>query len=169
MVRALLVTLLVHSAGWAQGQLQAKVEAIQGLMPAATSCVILWSPQSSPELQDEFGLASSETGLRIIQTPINSLREMSGVLKALSPYSPDFILMLSDRMVTGKNAVKFVVRAYHRQSIPVFVESDDAISGGAYGALVLSGSQWKIKINGEVRADFPITPPEGDDRYTVSN
>lgn len=168
MIRGLLVLILVHSVALAQNELKDQIEAIQGLLPSATSCVILWNPKSNPEYESLFGVTSSETGLRIIQTPVESPRELSGVIKALTPYNPDFILLLSDRVVTGKNAVRFVCKAYHKKSVPVFGSGEDVLRGGAYGELAFAGGKWKIKINGEIRGEFRITPPEGDDRYSVA-
>ncbi|MCB1043389.1 MAG: hypothetical protein KDC35_10640 [Acidobacteria bacterium] len=169
MVRTLMMLGLLQATLWAQNQLKQQIEVIQGLMPGATSCVVLWNPKSSPELEGQFGTASSETGLRIIQSAVTSPRELSGVLKALSPYNPDFILMVSDKVVTGRNAIKFVVKAYRRDGVPIFGEGDEAIEGGAYGAMVFAGGKWKIRINGDVRSSYQIRLPEDDDRYLVSN
>lgn len=169
-MRRILIVLLISSPLMAQlddfaGQLQL----ISELLPDATTVGIIWNPQNVPDGEQQFADASAKTGLRVIQTPLRNVREISGVMKALAPYNVSFIYLVEDRLVTGKNAIKFIVKAGKKRGIPVFSLADDITESGVLGQLVKGeNGEWQLRVNGQTLADFGVTVPPGDDRFLVA-
>ncbi|MCB1050124.1 MAG: hypothetical protein H6510_01935 [Acidobacteria bacterium] len=145
-----------------------KFNLIQELVPNCTTVGVIWDPKSNPALEAVFGEVSSATGLRVVKTPLENIRDLSGLIRQMTQYNISFIYLHEDRLVSSKNVIKFVVKSTLDKKIPVFCQSEDVMTAGGYGELVNVGGSWKIRVNGNVKDQYDIAVPEGNDKFQVA-
>lgn len=146
--------------------LAGQLRIIHDLLPASSRLGMLYNP-SRPNIEAQIANASQTTGLVIIKSPVASARDMTNAIRALTKYDVDFIFMIDDKVVTGSQTIKFVVKQTMNEKVPVFTTSENAFTGGAYGWLIENGSSWRIKINSNIRDKFDITIPNDTSKFVV--
>ena len=164
-LRKLIPLLFFSTFVHAQDDLAFQVKLIKELLPDATRVGLLFNPT-----QDVDGLinrAVAETGIKVIKSPIASVRDVAKAVRNLSRYDVDFVIMVEERIVTSNNAIKYVVKQTVKKKIPVFTTSDNAMKAGACGHLVNATGKWQMKVNGKVVSRFDITVPDSNADITL--
>ena len=162
MFRKLIPFFLIACGAFAQmDDLSSQILVIKQLSPEFTRFGILYNPNQA-SIDAQIQNASINTGIVAIKSPVKSIREISGAVRSLGKFDVDFIFLYEDKIVTGNNSIKFVVKQTVKKKIPVFTTADNAFKGGAYGQLVQQEGQWRLKINGKVQSLFEITVPDSN-------
>ncbi len=164
-LRKFLPLLFISTCVMAQDDLAHHVKLIKQLMPDATRVGILFNPNT--EIDGLINRAVQETGIKIIKSPIASVRDVSTAVRNLDRYDVDFVIMIEERVVTSNNAIKYVVKQTVKKKIPVFTTSENAMSAGACGHLVNGAGTWQMKVNGKVVRLFDITVPDSNANITL--
>jgi len=149
-------------------ELNRQFDLVKELLPQATTAAVLWDPKANPNLDTLLGEVSSHTGLRIIKTPLENIRDLSGLLRQVLQYNVSFFYLYDDRLCGTKNVIKFVVKSTLDKQIPVFSSSQEALSGGSLGELSRQDGSWLIRINGNTRDQLGIAVPVDDPRFKIS-
>jgi ABC-type uncharacterized transport system substrate-binding protein len=168
--RAFLILSLGGMMAFAQDveELNAQFDLVKALIPQATTAAVFWDPKANPDLDAILGEVSSHTGLRIIKTPLENIRDLSGLLRQVLQYNVSFFYLYDDRLCGTKNVIKFVVKSTLDKQIPVFSSSQDTLSGGGFGELSRQDGSWLIKINGNARDQLGIAVPADDPRFKIT-
>ncbi len=146
--------------------LAGQLRIIRDLLPNSARLGMLYNP-SRPNIEALISNASQDTGLVIIKSPVANARDMTNAVRALTKYNVDFIFMIDDKVITGAQTIKFVVKQTMNEKVPVFTTSENAFPGGAFGWLIENGSSWRIKINGNIRDKFNITIPNDTSKFVI--
>ena len=149
----------------AQDDLAFQVKLIKELMPDATRVGLLFNPTT--DVDSMIMRAIQETGIKVIKSPIASVRDVATAVRNLDRYDVDFVIMVEERVVTSNNAIKYVVKQTVKKKIPVFTTSDNALTAGALGRLVNATGKWQMQVNGKVIRLFDITVPDANEDFTL--
>ena len=167
MTRILVPLFLLSLGASAQiGDLSEHVSLIKQLVPNSTRFGVFYNPNDG-SIDGQVAKATQDTGIQAVKSPIKSIREVSSSVRSMAKYQVDFIVLIEDKVVTGKNAIKFVVKQTVKKKIPVFTVSEAAFSGGALGQFVNNGGKWQVKINGKLLPKFDISVPDGSDQFII--
>jgi hypothetical protein len=147
-------------------ELSRQIALIKELAPDFTRFGILYNPSMS-NVDNEIQQVTMETGVMAIKSPVKSIREISDAVRALAKYDVNFIFLYEDKIVTGPNSIKFVVKQTVRKQIPVFTTAEDGFKGGAFGRPVKDGDNWILKINSKVLSLFTIKVPENNIHFVI--
>ena len=162
MIRRLIPFLLVTTGALAQStQLTAQFRLIKTLLPESTRCGFIYNPDNF-DPQVELTKMTRDTGIKVFQTPAKSVREISSAVRNLAKQEVNFIYLLEDRVITKNSAVRFVVRPNFRKKVPVFSTAGDSLKVGLFGHLFQEGTQWRLRVNGNVISRFDIEIPPGN-------
>ena len=167
MVRGLLpLVLFFASSVFAQNSLSSHVSLIKEIMPNSTRVAILFKAGDSA-VEAAIQKTSTDNGLMVVRVPVNSIREIAPAMRNLQSFDVDFVYLVEDRIVTGTNSIKFVVKQTVKKGIPVFTSAENAFKGGACGQLVGEGGGLLLKINGKVSSRFELKIPEGSGKIKI--
>lgn len=156
-MRKLLPFLLVGTGLFAQDMAD-QLGVVKELMPSAGTVGVLYQA-SDADIDSDIGAASATLGLRIVKAPIESIRDVSKAIRQLAQYNVSYIYLPSDRLMSSKSAIKFVVKQTVKDGVPVFSSSEDAFSAGAMGRFIQEDGKWVLKINGKVQSLYGIEVP----------
>lgn len=140
---------------------------IKQLMPEATRLGVLYNQRSDPGVDQALAIGAAKTGLRVFKVSVESIRDISGAMRALRQHDVDLMYLVDDRIITASNSIKFVVKYTVKEGKPVFASGEDALRAGAFGEFYKEGDQVKLRINGQIRDKIDVKIPEGDQNITV--
>jgi len=146
-----------------------QLDLIQELLPEATRCGIFLDDDDHTTAA-MVNMVQQQVEIRLIQAPVHSMRETTNAMRQLNnQFDVDFFIILSERKITSKNAIKYITKHAnkYKRPKPVFTTSENGLEGEALGQLVQRDGAWSMLVNGDVLADFEITVPSDNPRYAV--
>ncbi|MBO1321172.1 ABC transporter substrate binding protein [Acanthopleuribacter pedis] len=142
---------------------------IKTLIPNSSRVAVIFNPNgpAASSLTGEMEATSRDQSLMVIKVPITSIREIAPAMRNLASFEVDFMYLVEDKIITGTNSIKFVVKSTVKKGIPVFATTDNAFKGGALGRIDGSGDAAVLTINGKVQSRFNLQIPEGNNKIKI--
>lgn len=106
----------------------------QRILPNKKRIGILYNPETSQALIDEFKQSANKLGLEIIAVPVHSPTELTSALKLLAREA-DTILGIPDKMVYSGKTAKAILLFSYRNRMPFIGLSKSWVKAGAIYAL----------------------------------